>query len=192
MQQPQDRWPPGPVTVPDSCWADLGPCLGIWGGKAVDSRGQLLFTLLPSREGTGPRQSPQGTHPPALLLGRVQGTTAWQRLWLCPVCVPRVQADQAHREQRHQNQGAGGGQGLQVGMASGQKWTQGFAAKGRQGAQEGCRPEGGASGERACVSHLEGLNRCWKEAPEVGEWLLGPPFQQQGDLGMGQGSEPFL
>lgn len=88
--------------------------------------------------------------------------------------------------------GWGGGQGLQVGMASGQMWTQGFAAKGRRGAQEGCRLERGASGERACVPHLVGLNSCWKEAPEFGEWLLGPPFQQQGHLGMGQGLEPLL
>lgn len=35
------------------------------------------------------------------------------------------------------------------------------------------------------MSHLVGLNGCRKEAPEITEKLLGPPFQQQGDLGLG-------
>lgn len=37
------------------------------------------------------------------------------------------------------------------------------------------------------MSHRVGLNGGRKEALEVREKLLGPPFQQQGDLGMGQG-----
>lgn len=87
--------------------------------------------------------------------------------------------------------------GLGAGKGCRWEWPQVRSGhKGLQQREDRVHKKGAAQREEPLgsvhVSHLEGLNRCWKEAPEVGEWLLGPPFQQQGDLGMGQGSEPFL
>lgn len=39
------------------------------------------------------------------------------------------------------------------------------------------------------MSHLVGLNGGREEAPEGGEKVLGPLFQQQGDLGQDRASE---
>lgn len=121
--------------------------------------------------------------------GRYPGTTSWQRFGFAPVLS---QSTSCQDTESSWGIGVGWGQRLQAGMALGSDLDTGFAAKGRQDAQTGCL-EGAASGESGrCASHLIGLNHGREEAPNGGEDLLGPPFQQQGDLGWDRASEPSV
>lgn len=165
--------------------------------KAVDCTRPAPIDFAPLKGGTMvSRKSPQGTCSPSTFAGEgTQGPSADRGSHFAQCLLPECKQSGPSESSSIETGWAAEGVGERAACGYGLRVRSGHKAL--QEREDGCTrvmPGGRCLwGEHeVCVSHLVGLNGGREEAPEGGEKVLGPLFQQQGDLGQDRASEPSM